>query len=248
MALAEWPARSSIESMSDPIQPPQHRAGSPGARWAGVILIVLGLVFFAGQQLNLDIGQAAWPFYVIAPGVALATLGLTQRRGSGLTIAGSIVTMVGLVLLYQNATNHWESWAYAWALVGPGGSGIGMLLYGTRSGDTEMARKGFFAILTALGIFAVGLIFFEGVIGMSGQRLPLPEWVLPVAVIVIGVVVLLRGLTFNRDRGPAWGRPPTTSDSPDSAAPGGTGTPLDGGMAPDATVAADASQEGPGTS
>jgi hypothetical protein len=171
----------------------------------GVALIVLGLIFFAGQALNMDIGETAWPFYVIAPGLALTTLGLTQRRGSGLTIAGSVVTMVGLVLLYQNATDRFESWAYAWALVGPGGSGIGMLLYGTRSGDRKMARDGFRTILWALGLFAVGLVFFEGIIGISGERLPLPNWVLPVAVIVIGVLVLLRGLTFRDTRGPAWG-------------------------------------------
>src|ERR1700674_467050 len=153
-----------------PMQPPQRRSGSPGAAWLGGILIVIGLVLFAGQQLNVDIGQAAWPFYVIAPGVALAALGLTQRRGSGLTIAGSIVTITGLVLLYQNATNHWESWAYAWALVGPGGTGVGKLLYGTRSGEGRMAREGFFTTLTALGLFAAGFVFFEGIIGISGQR------------------------------------------------------------------------------
>jgi len=190
--------------MSEPTQPPQTRSGSPGAAVLGGILIVLGLIFLVGNQLNIDIGEATWPFYVIAPGVALVALGLTQRHGSGLTIFGSIVTMVGLVLLYQNATDHWESWAYAWALVGPGGSGIGLLLYGTRSGDRKMARDGFWAILTALGIFAVGLVFFEGVLGISGERLPLPEWVLPVAIIGIGILVLLRGLTFREPRAPAW--------------------------------------------
>ena len=190
--------------MSEPTQPPQTRSGSPGAAVLGGILIVLGLIFLVGNQLNINIGEATWPFYVIAPGVALVALGLTQRHGSGLTIFGSIVTMVGLVLLYQNATDHWESWAYAWALVGPGGSGIGLLLYGTRSGDRKMARDGFWAILTALGIFAVGLVFFEGVLGISGERLPLPEWVLPVAVIGIGILVLVRGLTFREPRAPAW--------------------------------------------
>lgn len=190
--------------MSEPTQPPQTRSGSPGAAVLGGVLIVLGLIFFAGQQLNIDIGEATWPFYVIAPGIALVALGLTQRHGSGLAIFGSIVTMVGLVLLYQNATDHWESWAYAWALVGPGGSGLGMLLYGTRSGDRKMARDGFWTILVAIGIFAVGLVFFEGVLGISGDRLPLPRWVLPVAVIVIGVLVLIRGLTFREQRGPAW--------------------------------------------
>jgi protein-S-isoprenylcysteine O-methyltransferase Ste14 len=185
--------------MTEPIETPPPRGGSRGAAVLGVALILLGLAFFAGQALNMDIGEVAWPFYVIAPGLALAAVGLTQRGGAGLTIAGSVVTMVGLVLLYQNATDRFESWSYAWALVGPGGSGIGMLLYGTRSGDRKMARDGFWTILGAFGLFAVGLIFFEGIIGISGERLPLPNWVLPVALILLGVVVLLRGLTF-RDR------------------------------------------------
>ena len=38
----------------------------------------------------------------------------------GLAIAGSIVTVSGLILLIQDATAHYESWAYAWALVFPG--------------------------------------------------------------------------------------------------------------------------------
>ena len=205
--------------MSEPTQPPQSRSGSPGAAVLGGILIVLGLLFFASQQLHSDIGAATWPLYVIAPGVAMVAFGLTQRRGSGLTIAGSIVTMVGLVLLYQNATNHFESWAYAWALVGPGGSGIGMLLYGTRSGDNKMARSGFVTILTALGLFAAGFVFFEGIIGISGDRLPLPAWVLPGAVILIGVLLLLRGLTYRGQSGLGWGTTEWHGGTDDPTAP-----------------------------
>jgi len=211
-----------------------ERGGSRGAAVLGVALIILGLVFFAGQALNMDIGEVAWPFYVIAPGLALAAVGLTQRGGSGLTIAGSVVTMVGLVLLYQNATDRFESWAYAWALVGPGGSGIGMLLYGTRSGDRKMARDGFWTILGALGLFAVGLVFFEGIIGISGDRLPLPNWVLPVAVIVIGVVVLLRGLTF-RDR---WEPAPGTDENAAQV----PSVPPDDALPPEAVSAAPAEE------
>lgn len=227
--------------MSEPIQSPQRRGGSQGAAVLGVALIVLGLIFFAGQALNMDIGEAGWPFYVIAPGLALVTLGLTQRRGSGLTIAGSVVTMVGLVLLYQNATDRFESWAYAWALVGPGGSGIGMLLYGTRSGDRKMARDGFWTILTALGLFAVGLVFFEGVIGISGERLPLPNWVLPVAVIVIGVLVLLRGLTFRDTRALEWGGGGEADEAPVPRSP----APADG---PQEAVATASAEEPPAES
>jgi uncharacterized membrane protein YhaH (DUF805 family) len=222
--------------MSEPTPAPQPRAGSPGAAWLGGILIVLGIIFFAGEQLNIDISAATWPLYVIVPGLAMVTLGLTQRRGSGLTIAGSVVTIVGLVLLYQNATDHWESWAYAWALVGPGGTGLGKLLYGTRSRDARMARDGFWTVLTAVGLFAVGLVFFEGIIGISGERLPLPQWVLPVAVIIIGVLVLARGLTFRDQRGPEWASGQPESDAESSA-------PQEGGTSPDDAASSDAPAE-----
>jgi hypothetical protein len=178
-----------------PTPPAASRRGSVGTAWLGGVLILVGLVFLAGQLLDVDWAAATWPFYVIAPGLGLLAVGLTQRHGSGLAISGSIVTMVGLVLLYQNATDHWESWAYAWALVGPGGSGLGMLLYGTRTANRRMARDGFWQILTAIGLFLAGFIFFEGIIGISGRRLPIPDWVLPAAVIAIGAIVLVRGIT-----------------------------------------------------
>jgi hypothetical protein len=180
-----------------------ERRGTPGTAILGVILIALGGIFLIGQWAELDWGAATWPFYVIAPGVALAAIGLSQRHGSGLTIAGCIVTIVGLVLLYQNATDHWESWAYAWALVGPGGSGVGMLLYGVRSGNGKMARDGFWQIVVAIGLFVAGYLFFEGVIGISGRPLPLPNWLLPAVIIVLGLVVLVRGITSGRPTEPS---------------------------------------------
>jgi hypothetical protein len=175
------------------------RRGSGGAVVLGVLLVVLGAGFLAAQYLNLDIGASLWPFYVIAPGLALAALGLTQRNGSGLAIAGSVVTMVGLLLLYQNSTGNWESWAYAWALAAPGGSGLGMVLYGTRSNNAAMARAGFWQIVVGLALFAGGWAFFEGILGISGSRFPLPGWVMPVVVIALGALLLLRGVTTHGD-------------------------------------------------
>jgi hypothetical protein len=110
-----------------------------------------------------------------------------------------VVTTVGLVLLYQNNTGHWASWAYAWALVGPAASGLGMALWGIRTGDPAEIRNGTWTLLGGLGIFVLGFLFFEGVIGISGERLPLPEWVLPAAVIAIGLVVLARGIFQRRE-------------------------------------------------
>ena len=135
---------------------------------------------------------------MIGIGVVILTLGLFVNREQGMVIGGTVATTVGLVLFYQNSTGHWESWAYAWALVGPAASGLGLLLWGARTGDPTEIRNGTWALLGGLGLFAVGFLFFEGVIGISGRQLPLPEWVLPVAVIGIGVVILARGIFERR--------------------------------------------------
>ncbi len=178
----------------------ERRTGLSGTAVLGVILVVVGIVFLVSQWAELDWGAAAWPFYVMAPGLVMLAFGLTQPNGEGLSVAGSIVTMVGVVLFYQNVTDHWESWAYAWALVAPTGSGIGMLLYGTRSGNAKKARDGFWQIVTGLAIFAVGFVFFEGVLGISGDRWNLPDWAMPAIVIGLGVLVLIRALMGGRSR------------------------------------------------
>ena len=54
---------------------------------------------------------------------AVAAKGAFARTGTSPEWIDHVVTTVGLVLLYQNTTGRWESWAYAWALVGPAASG-----------------------------------------------------------------------------------------------------------------------------
>jgi hypothetical protein len=194
-------------AMTDP-QPPavepedarRHEALAPAL--VGTILILVGALFLGAQLLDIDVGEVGWPFFVIIPGVVSLALGFVLRGAAGLIIGGSVVTMVGLVLLYQNTTGHWESWAYAWALVGPGGSGIGSVLAGTRERSPGLVRAGLWQIVVGLTLLAAGLFFFEGLIGISGEPLSLPNWLLPAVVIAAGVVLLLRGATARRETSP----------------------------------------------
>ena len=164
----------------------------------GMVLVLIGAALFAGQMLEIGIEDIGWPFFVIAAGIAILVIGLAVAKEQGMVIGGAITTTVGLVLLYQDQTDRWESWAYAWALVGPAASGLGLLLWGVRSGNAGDIRNGTWGFLGGLGMFVVAFLFFEGVIGIGGDRLALPEWLLPVAVIAIGVVVLGRGLLERR--------------------------------------------------
>jgi NhaP-type Na+/H+ and K+/H+ antiporter len=112
-------------------------------------------------------------------------------------------------------TGRWESWAYAWALVGPTASGVGSFLGGLRTGNPRLREAGMWQIAVGLALFAGFYLFFEQVIGLSGDPLPLPEWVMPAVLIGIGVLVLLRGFFGPRDRDepqePPEAREPDTS-------------------------------------
>jgi hypothetical protein len=102
------------------------------------------------------------------------------------------------VLAVQNATGAWASWAYAWALVAPGGSGLGLALYGLLRGLPELVSTGARAIGVGLALF-VGLgLFFEGVLGLSGDPFLVGSDYLPVVLIAIGAVLLLWGLFRGR--------------------------------------------------
>jgi len=184
-----------------PTTPPERPADGAGMSTIaiGLILVVIGVALFGGQMLGIGIEDIGWPFFVIAAGVAILVIGLVVADEQGMVIGGAITTTVGLVLLYQDQTGRWASWAYAWALVGPTASGLGLALWGIRSGNARDVRNGVWGALGGLAIFAVAFLFFEGVIGLTGVPLALPEWVLPVAVIAIGLAVLGRAVLERRE-------------------------------------------------
>jgi len=173
------------------------RRAPPGAV-LGAILIVIGLGFLAVRYLEPFVGMDVWPLFIIGPGVVLLALGLILPN-VGMVIGGSVVSTLGLILAWQNATGRWESWAYVWALVGPTASGVGSFLGGLRTGNPRLRDAGLWQMVIGLAVFAAFYLFFEQVIGLSGEPLPLPEWVMPAALIGIGVLILLRAFVGPRD-------------------------------------------------
>lgn len=138
----------------------------------GIALVLLGALWLAARFINIDLSRIPWPFYIVVPGVVifLFSLAARDRGGEGLAIAGGVVTMVGLISLYQDLTGHWESWAYAWALVAPGGVGLGLLLFGLLAGRLRLAVNGGRALLAGLGLFLAGAVFFELILNIGGDH------------------------------------------------------------------------------
>ena len=149
-----------------------HGRRRPGAEAAlGGLLVVLGLVVLLGQALDLEVGTVAWPVFVIVPGLGLLGLGLASagRLGEVLAMAGGVVTVAGVVLAIQNATDRFETWAYAWTLVLVVGAGIGRWLVGVVRGRSDLAASGAWLMAGGLVGFLVLAVVFEVVVGIGGR-------------------------------------------------------------------------------
>lgn len=166
----------------------------------GAILVVLGLLFLTERVLDFDLGQYGWPLFVIVPGVLvfLFSFAAPPREGQGLAVAGAITTVVGVILAVQNVTDLWATWAYAWALVAPGGSGLGQAIYGSLRGMPDVTREGLRELGVGLGLFVAFGLFFEGVIGLSGEPFLLNSDYLPIVLIAAGGLLLLGSLLRGR--------------------------------------------------
>lgn len=171
--------------------------GRTGTLALGVLLVAAGLFFFASQQLNFDFGRYGWPVYIIVPGLFLLVLGLAipNEGGLGAAIPGAIVLTVGLVLAFQEATDTYASWSYAWALVAPGSVGAAMALYGLLHRRWDMLDAGLRTAAVGLGLFVGFGLFFENVIGIDDVH---PNTILrdgmPVLAVALGVLLVLWNL------------------------------------------------------
>jgi hypothetical protein len=157
-------------------------------------LIVIGLLAAAMTSAHIDLSQwlggSGWTLFIIIPGIALFASGLLSRGepAQASTIAGAIVTTVGLMLLVMDQTDHYESWAYAWALI-PAAAGLAVALHGLRTDDRRRTNGGLRVTIVSLGILVVGAWFFETIFRTGEPPFGL-EVAWPFALIVVGAIVV----------------------------------------------------------
>ena len=157
----------------------------------GLALVFLGALLFAGQFLRIEVWRFLWPLFVITPGAILLALAWTGSRQAGyLAVPGSIISMVGLILLYQSVTDHWASWAYAWLLIFPVSVGLGLMLQGSRTGSEPVRKSGADMARVGLIIFLLAAAFLEGLVGISGSAAG--RTLAGAALVLLGVYLLIR--------------------------------------------------------
>ena len=162
----------------------------------GLILLIVGGWLLVSRQVPavqewLD-ANFAWPMYTIGAGLLVLFIGLITGA-PGMAVPASIITGIGGILYYQNATGDFGSWSYMWALI-PGFVGIGSILAGLLGENTRRnLSNGLRTIVTSAVLFLIFATFFGG-LSILG------EYGLPIVLILLGVYVLARGFIRNNNK------------------------------------------------
>lgn len=121
----------------------------------GVILVLVGGMYLVGQIFNINSLWLLWPFIIIASGgLFFAGMFALGKRGGPLAIPGSIISMVGIILFFQNLLRLWQTWSYAWGLIIVS-VGVGMVISGSWSGQARMRQSGWRLARIGLTLFLV---------------------------------------------------------------------------------------------
>lgn len=143
---------------------------------------------------NIGFSAQSWPLFIIVPGLLILLFANTVEEGNWASALGAVVLATGLLLAYQSVFNHFESWAYAWALVTPGAVGVGLFIHAKRFGDPSQASLAIKLMSTGAALFVVGAVFFEVLINFTDRGSfadGISGYVFPAAFVIIGVAVLM---------------------------------------------------------
>jgi hypothetical protein len=157
----------------------------------GVILIIIGALFLLGQFFDFLNWDSLWPFIVIGVGAAFFVgMIVGGKPASGLAIPGSILSMIGLILFFQNTFNLWESWSYAWALIIVA-VGIGIMISGKWGEHPDQVKSGWDLTKLGLILFLVFGALMNFVFNVSGVTQPRSSLIFAIILAVLGLALLI---------------------------------------------------------
>jgi hypothetical protein len=164
----------------------QPNRSNAGTLIAGTILIAFGLLALLRNVFPIFDWGSIWPLAIIGFGALFFVVMVTGgKQAAAFAIPGSIISGIGLILLFQNITGRWESMSYFWALILMF-VGLGIYIMGWYGGDVNQKRSGFGLMKTGFILFIIFGAFFELLVFSSYNNL-----IFPVLLILLGAYLIL---------------------------------------------------------
>jgi hypothetical protein len=161
-----------------------------GALVVGVLLIGFGVLSLFGQLFRgFHFWSYVWPLAVIGAGL-LFFMGMFAggKSMAGLAIPGSIITVSGAMLMFQNLSGAWFTWSYGWTVT-LASVGLGIFIMGAYQGDEHRRQSGLKVMKVAAVLFVIFGVFFEMLFSHSG--LFGNQYAFPALLILIGGYLLV---------------------------------------------------------
>jgi apolipoprotein N-acyltransferase len=177
---------------------------SAGALIGGALLIAFGLLSLAGQFFRGVNWGALWPFIIIGIGALFfVAMFAGGKSTAGFALPGSIVGGIGLVLLFQNLTQHWESMAYFWTLIIMF-VGVGIYIMGWYGENADQRKSGAGVMKVGFILFVIFGAFFESIFSSFSNM------IFPILLILLGgyLVLTRSGLLGRKQNSEAEAVPP----------------------------------------
>ena len=163
----------------------QKNRSNAGALIGGAILILFGLLSLAGRIFPGVDWAFLWPFTIIGFGALFfVAMFAGGKQAAGFAIPGSIIGGIGLVLLFQNITRHWESMSYFWTLIILF-VGLGIYIMGWYGGDAEQKKSGWRVMKVGLLLFIIFGAFFEMMFSSFNG------YIFPILLILLGLYLIV---------------------------------------------------------
>lgn len=150
----------------------------------GVLFIVAGIVVLLERYTSIEIpsiGQL-WPLFLLIPGLIFEISYFSTRKNPGLLVPGGILTILGLLVLFEIMTN-WGYTKYTWPVYLLAVA-FGLLqLYIFDKRDSGLLIP--IGILTIVAISSYTTFFW----GWSVLHILKLKWIFPVVLIVSGLLI-----------------------------------------------------------
>lgn len=180
--LADWQRKLDKATGKESIM--QTNRSNAGTLVAGAILIFFGLLALAGQLLNVMDWGFIWPLAIVGVGsMFFLAMVAGGKQYAAFAVPGSIISGIGLILLFENVTGHWRTMSYFWTLIVLF-VGVGIYLMGWYGGDTGQRRAGWRVMRIGFILFIIFGAFFEMIFASSNL-------VFPALLILLGIYLIL---------------------------------------------------------
>lgn len=150
----------------------------------GIVFILIGLLGLANQIININLFEFGnlWPLFILIPGLSFEYSYFVNKKNSGLLVPGGILTIIGLLFVFETAT-RWNFSRYTWPIyiLAPAIGLFQLYIFGERDRGLLIPV----GVLTIIAVISFISISFGNIFVWLNTSI-----ILPIGLVAIGLYII----------------------------------------------------------